>query len=134
MDNEEERTTLWGFIRSFFIRWFVAMCGPLTVPFAVLAVFVPNTWHKISFAVLALACAAFSSYWVWRAERLKKNEIATLLQQTLTRLKEAEDAKKPDFRLEIHGAFSVFYTDPPHTVVLLAMSITNAGADSVVRQ
>src|SRR4051794_32360097 len=135
MDNGEEQTTLWAFIRSFFIRWFVAMSGPLTVPFATLAVFAPNTWQKISFSALAVGCAAFSSYWVWRVERLKKNEIAARLEDTLAQLKQAADAKKPDFRLEIHNALSAFFPEPnPHTLVLLAVSITNAGADSVVRQ
>lgn len=50
------------------------MCGPLAVPFAVAAVILPSTWQKTLLEVLAALCAAFSSYFVWRIERLAKNE------------------------------------------------------------
>ena len=68
-----ERPTLWNYLRAFGARWFIAMCGPLTVPFAVFAVFVPGTNQKIILSTLAVACAGFSSYWVWRVERLARN-------------------------------------------------------------
>ena len=61
--------TIKEFLRSFGGQWFTKMSGPLTVPFAVAALFVPQTWLKLLFALLAIVCAAVSSYGVWAADR-----------------------------------------------------------------
>jgi hypothetical protein len=62
-------TSVWAFLRAFGGRWFVAMSGPLTVPFTAAAVFVDNAWLKLLFGLSAATCATFTSYWLWRAER-----------------------------------------------------------------
>ena len=57
------------YIRTFFVRWSVAMSGPLSVPLACIAYFISNGAAKIGLYVLALLCAVFASFWVWRVER-----------------------------------------------------------------
>ncbi len=61
-------TGFWDFLRAFGASWLTLMSGPLTVPLAILAVFVPGL-YKLLFALLAVACGFFSSYRVWRNER-----------------------------------------------------------------
>jgi hypothetical protein len=46
------------------------MSGPLSVPFAALALLVSSRSQKILFGCLAAVCAIFASYRVWRKERL----------------------------------------------------------------
>jgi hypothetical protein len=65
----DKRPNFSNFVRAFGSRWFTAMSGPLSVPLAVAAVFVPNDIAKLLLALTAIACAIFASYWVWRRER-----------------------------------------------------------------
>jgi hypothetical protein len=64
------------------------MSGPLTVPFAIAAVFVPQVWLKILLAVLSLVCAVASSYAVWRRQREAF-------------LQECDRNQKPDIKAQI---------------------------------
>lgn len=57
------------FLKAFTVSWFTLMCGPLTVPFAIAAVFVPQVWGRILWGTLAMTCIASASYCVWRKER-----------------------------------------------------------------
>lgn len=72
-------TSFRAFIRALGGQWFTAMSGPLSVPFAFLALLVGSTGLKIVFGVLAITCAVFASYWVWRTERQRGNELAERL-------------------------------------------------------
>jgi hypothetical protein len=83
--------TWWNYLRAFGARWFVAMSGPLTVPFAVLAVYAPATYQKIILATLAVVCAGFSSYWVWRAERQARNAAEDRATEAETTLRKKDD-------------------------------------------
>jgi hypothetical protein len=74
MTPEIQEPTLRNFFQAFGSRWFILMSGPLTVPFSVAAVFVSSGWPKALLVALAISCAVFSSYWVWRMERLARNE------------------------------------------------------------
>jgi hypothetical protein len=70
---------LLSFLRAFGARWFMTMSGPLSVPLAVAAYFVPNEFARIGLFVTAALCAFFSCYWAWRIERQERIElIATL--------------------------------------------------------
>jgi hypothetical protein len=60
-----------AFLRAFGESWLTQMSGPLTVPFAIAALFVPG-FYKLLFAVLAVVCGVFSSYRVWRTARAAK--------------------------------------------------------------
>lgn len=72
-ESSEYKTGLFAFVRAFGARWFVAMSGPFTVPIAVLlAFFVDSKFQKVLFTTLAVVCAVFSSYWIWRRERKAK--------------------------------------------------------------
>jgi hypothetical protein len=57
------------FLRAFMESWFTKMSGPLTIPFAIAALFVPQVWLKLLCAVLALLCGGSASYAIWRRER-----------------------------------------------------------------
>lgn len=69
MSDRTASPTVKNFIRAFGGRWFTKMSGPLTVPFAIAALFWPNGPLKFLFAILAVACAAASSYGIWAHER-----------------------------------------------------------------
>jgi hypothetical protein len=62
-------TSLLSFLQAFGARWFIAMSGPLTVPFAILALILETRFQKVLFGVLAGGCAFFAAYWVWKRER-----------------------------------------------------------------
>jgi hypothetical protein len=51
------------------------MSGPLTVPFAILAIWLEQTWQKTLFVVLAILAASGASYVLWRAERQRANSL-----------------------------------------------------------
>jgi hypothetical protein len=75
-----------AFLRAFGGRWFVAMSGPATVPFAIVALFVESTWAKTLFVLLAVMCAGFASYWVWHDERQRAIRLAGQLSTLESRL------------------------------------------------
>lgn len=66
-----EKPSIKEFIKAFGDQWLTKMSGPLTVPFTLLAFFVPQTWLKLLFAALAILCAAVSAYIIWAKERIK---------------------------------------------------------------
>lgn len=70
------------------------MTGPLTVPFAVAALFTSSNETKVLFAALSGACLMFSAYWVWRTERVQSLKS----QQAL-----AELFEKPWLSFAVHG-------------------------------
>jgi uncharacterized protein YecA (UPF0149 family) len=49
------------------------MSGPLAVPFAIAAVYVEGNWQKAGFAVLAIVCAVYASFSIWKVERIARN-------------------------------------------------------------
>jgi len=57
-----------AFLGAFGENWLTRMSGPLTVPFAIAALFAPG-FYKLLFATLAIVCGVSSSYEVWRNER-----------------------------------------------------------------
>lgn len=57
------------YLKAFFTDLLTGMSGPLSVPFAALALWVSNRGQKILFACLAVLCALFASYRVWNKER-----------------------------------------------------------------
>lgn len=48
--------------------WLARMSGPLTVPFALAALFLPSAAAKILFAVLAIVAALLTCYRIWKSE------------------------------------------------------------------
>ena len=65
-----------AFLRAFGESWLTKMSGPLTVPFAIAALFMSG-YPRLIFAVLALAAGVFSSYHVWRRAKLDKESSKT---------------------------------------------------------
>ena len=61
-----------NFIRAFGVRWFVAMSGGLGVPLTVASFFLSGDAAKIILFVTGVACAIFSSYWVWNEEHVAR--------------------------------------------------------------
>jgi hypothetical protein len=75
-----EGASFWDFLHAFLSRWFIVMSGPATVPFAVVALYVNSVWLKALFGLLAVGCAVFSSYWVWRRAQLRVLELEEAVQ------------------------------------------------------
>jgi hypothetical protein len=63
-----------AYIRRFFKDVFARMSGPLSVPFAGLALWVSGHTQKILFGCLAVLSALYASYRVWRNERIEGNQ------------------------------------------------------------
>jgi hypothetical protein len=70
------------------------MSGPLTVPFAALSLYVPQTWLKGLFAGSAIVCGLVSSYGVWSQERKARN----VAEQRVQELELPTDRPKLSFK------------------------------------
>jgi hypothetical protein len=46
-DETRVRSGFGSFLRAFADSWFTLMCGQLTVPFTIAAIYVPAVWGKI---------------------------------------------------------------------------------------
>src|SRR5690349_5925072 len=57
------------YLKAFFGDTLTGMSGPLSVPFALAALFVSSHGQKVLYGCLAALCALFASYRVWRNER-----------------------------------------------------------------
>jgi hypothetical protein len=75
----EERANFGGFLRALRAEWFTAMSGSVSVPFAILAVFVGDTWSKGMLAALSATCFVFAGYRVWKLERERVLELSPRL-------------------------------------------------------
>ena len=67
------------FFAAFNGQWLTRMSGPLTVPFTLLALFVPSSRLKLLFSTMAIMCAVVASFGVWVVEhraRLSADENA----------------------------------------------------------
>src|SRR5439155_7782740 len=71
------------YLRAFFADWLTGMSGPLSVPFAALAVWSEQRQQKIIWGCLAVFAAMFGSYRVWRKERILAYEQVLLLKSRL---------------------------------------------------
>lgn len=73
----------YAFSRAILARWFTAMSGPLSVPTAIAALFVPNEIAKLLLGLTAIACLVFTGYWIWKTEREKVIELQERLSPKL---------------------------------------------------
>jgi hypothetical protein len=61
--------TLGAYLRSFFSHWITGMCGPLSVPFAAIALWVVTSHSlKILWGFLAISSFLLASFLVWRKD------------------------------------------------------------------
>lgn len=74
-----ERAGVFAFLREFSGDWFGRMSGGASVPLAILALYVSSDWQKGLFGALAILCLLFSSYRVWRRERLERLRLVEVL-------------------------------------------------------
>lgn len=100
MRPRDNSSSFKSFLRAFGARWFTAMSGPLTVPFSVLALIVEARYQKILFGVLALSCAVFAAYWVWKVEREELIAKQTELDE------ERAGRSRPDISVEIEEVYT----------------------------
>lgn len=134
--------TFSNFVRAFWGDWATLMSGGASVPFTLIAVFVPSAPVKILLAILAICCFGWSSYRVWRTERVAHMAVET-------RLLETEQAKvslppTPRASLVIYDdGQSRFYVDSQqennpvatHVYIELFVTIENKGnRNSVLRR
>jgi hypothetical protein len=57
------------FVLAFRFKLFEAMSGGASVPFAVAAVFLDNSYGKAICTAMAFVCGGFAAYRVWKHER-----------------------------------------------------------------
>jgi hypothetical protein len=57
------------YLKAFFTDLLTGMSGPLSVPFVIAALWVSSRTQKTLYASLAVVCAMFASYRVWRKDR-----------------------------------------------------------------
>jgi hypothetical protein len=79
------------YVRAFFTDWLSGMSGPLSVPFAALAVWSEQGRQKIIWACLAVAAALLGSYRVWQREHLAGHAVIAELQREIAHLSQTVD-------------------------------------------
>jgi hypothetical protein len=79
------------YVRAFFSDWLSGMSGPLSVPFAALAVWSEQSRQKIIWGCLTVAAALLGSYRVWQRERLARHAAMAELQGEIAQLKQMVD-------------------------------------------
>lgn len=62
------------FIRTLFSSWLTAMSGPLSVPLAISAYYVPNEIGKAALGITSFVCGVFAAYRLWKQERCARVE------------------------------------------------------------
>jgi hypothetical protein len=102
------------YIRTFFVRWTLAMSGPLSIPLVVAGYFVSNDTARIGLYVSAFICAAFASYWVWKVER--EARVA------------AEEAAKPLANISLINDFVRAKVEPYATNRQCSILVENVGS------
>jgi hypothetical protein len=78
------------FVRAYCANWFSLMSGGPSVPAAVLAVFVTNASAKILLGLTAAVLFIISSFFVWRAERIRVIALDKTVQLEAARTRWAE--------------------------------------------
>lgn len=76
MQREPKGTNFRSFIGAFTANWLAAVSGGLSVPFALLALYVSNGYQKTLWGILALAGAVTASYRIW-SDKSRELERAT---------------------------------------------------------
>src|SRR2546425_4551062 len=98
-EPREPDIRLLTYLRAFFGDWLTGMSGPLSVPFAALAVWSQQREQKIIWGCLAAVAAMFGSYRVWRKERMTRHQEVTQMQSRLA--EPAQDSSSHGDRQEV---------------------------------
>jgi hypothetical protein len=88
-DRREPDTRVFTYLRTFFANWLNGMSGSLSVPFAALAIWSSQQRQKFLWGSLAVIASLFSSYRVWRQERLSGYRASQQLTAKLSELTSA---------------------------------------------
>jgi hypothetical protein len=89
------------YLMAFFADTLAAMSGPLSVPFAGLALLVSSHWQKVLWGCLAVIGAGFASYRVWRNERKAANDQLAAKETQIASLAEELNAKITELTQEL---------------------------------
>jgi hypothetical protein len=93
--SQEPDTRPFTYLKAFFTDMLTGMSGPLSVPFALLALWASGRGQKILYGLLALLCLLFASYRVWRKERKDANaRLAVTLADIALRDAELSDLRE----------------------------------------
>lgn len=91
----EPDTGFLTYLKAFSTDTLTAMSGPFSVPFAALALWVSSRSQKALWGCLAVSCAVFASYRVWRNERKFANAqleaVSSAKEQEIESLRSAKD-------------------------------------------
>lgn len=107
------------YLKAFFSDMLTGMSGPLSVPFVIAAFWVSSRTQKVLYAFLAVVCATFASYRVWRNERRDSSAHLVAKDSELADLRErvasvSEKSQKPKLKIKISAE-----GNPPSQVLKL---------------
>jgi hypothetical protein len=102
--SNDTNTGFGTYLNAFFTDMLTGMSGPLSVPFAGLAVWASSRGQKALWGCLAAVCAMFASYRVWANERRQGSAQLALKEAELAELSErvvSLSQRKPRLKLAI---------------------------------
>ncbi len=109
--RKQSDTRLLTYLSTFFTDWLTGMSGPLSVPFAALAVWSSQRGQKILWGCLAVVAAIFGSYRVWRKERVTAYNHASQLQARIAELQRtiaAHEERRSQLQITVgNGSFYI---------------------------
>jgi hypothetical protein len=94
------------FFMAFNGQWLTRMSGPLTVPFTLLALFLPSSRVKLLFSIMAIVCGVVSAFGVWVVEHRARLAAEGSIGRT--------DGKKSDYSSEWKELAARFEKLPNH--------------------
>lgn len=86
MDNSETKLSFTDYLRAFWEDWFTRMSGPLSVPFALAAVFVPG-WSRVFLLLLSGTCIIAASFRVYQRTYTRLTGRITTLESEVQQLR-----------------------------------------------
>src|SRR5258708_30055807 len=106
MQTGPNATNFRNFLTAFTGSWLATVSGALSVPFAIIALYVSNWYQKILWGVLAIAGALYASYLVWSEKNQALEELRTQFQSEKAR------NTRPILRGTILQMYVAPYRDP----------------------
>lgn len=124
---EEKDTRFRTFLEAFGLDTLALMSGPISVVFAIIALWVPNTTPKALFACLAAVSGIMAAFRVWRNERLKSNDQLDAKNAQIAQLTQELDA----YRSVVDVSVKVGGTPPSQTIILTTIPLRSIKVSNV---
>ena len=116
------------YLKAFFTDLLTGMSGPLSVPFAALAIWVSSRSQKVLWGCLAVTCATLASYRVWRKERIHTNAQIETKDAEAENLKREKDSQIADLNQRISELLRRPYSEDLENVAKCVLNqMTHSG-------